>query len=81
MKGANLRCAKLTHANLAGADMTGASLWQADLSGANLCGAVCLWGDTTKAIFAGALYDDTTCLPPGFHPEEAGMIRFDMPRA
>ncbi|PKP83162.1 MAG: hypothetical protein CVT79_03735 [Alphaproteobacteria bacterium HGW-Alphaproteobacteria-18] len=81
LKGANLRSAKLTQANLVDADMTGANLWQADLSGANLCGATCLWGDITKARFAGALYDNATRLPPGFRPEAEGMIRFDMPRA
>src|SRR5690606_29508306 len=81
LRGANLRAARLAHANLVDADMTGANLWQADLSGANLCGAVCLWGDTSKARFAGALYDEATCLPPGFRPEAEGMIRFDMPRA
>jgi uncharacterized protein YjbI with pentapeptide repeats len=81
LKGANLRAARLTHANLMGADMTGANLWQADLSGANLCGAACLWGDLRKACFAGALYDEATRLPPGFHPGAEGMVRFDMPRA
>ena len=81
LKGANLRAARLTHANLMGADMTGANLWQADLSGANLCGATCLWGEISKACFAGALYDEATRLPPGFHPGAEGMICFDMPRA
>lgn len=81
LRGANLRAAGLAHACLVEADMTGANLWQADLSGANLCGATCLWSETGKARFEGALYDSATRLPPGFRPEAEGMICFGIPRA
>lgn len=73
LRGANLRGATMFAANLMGADMTGACLLQADLREVNLCGARCLWGDTSGTKFAGAVYDRTTLLPPGFYPEREGM--------
>jgi Pentapeptide repeats (8 copies) len=89
LRKADLREATLTHARLKRADLTEAQLQGADLRNAVLDGAVLCraklqgvpgdkrLGDAKVdgASFVGAVYDDETTFPDGFHPEGKGMLR------
>lgn len=89
---ANLERANLRGADLRGADLKGASLRFANLAGANLGrdnlgGATSLEGAHLEGAqlsgtqLAGATYDDRTTFPPGFSPDEAGMVKTAAERA
>jgi beta-lactamase regulating signal transducer with metallopeptidase domain len=64
LRDSDLSAANLGEANLIKADLRGASLRGADLSNARLDGAK----------MQGAVINSHTLLPPGFKPDEAGMV-------
>ncbi len=82
LQGANLDSALLIHcdlddANLRDAILKDASLYSSHLSGADLRGTDLRGANLTHANLTGALYDERTWWPRGFHPEKRGCIRVD----
>jgi uncharacterized protein YjbI with pentapeptide repeats len=62
--GVDLEGANLSDANLSGANLSGANLYVANLEGAKL----------EDVGLEGAIADDDTTWPEGFHPKARGVI-------
>jgi uncharacterized protein YjbI with pentapeptide repeats len=73
LRGANLYGADLRTANLNGANLRGADLRWADLRGADLTAAKLQHINPNGADLKGAIYDDNTQWPPGFHWDGYGV--------